>query len=212
MVGVVRDERLGPIDSAPPEAFYLPWRQNSKADLPLALAVRSARGAAVIPELRRVVGAVDGDLALESLQEMPAMLADSPAVFGRRYPVWLLGVFASCATLLAAIGLFGVLSYVVGERTHELGIRIALGARPRVVVLDVTRRALPAVLGGLVVGVLGSALAGGALRGLLFRSQGFELTVLLPVVAAMLLTAILALLVPARRAAAVDPSVALRRE
>jgi len=212
VVGVVRDERLGPIDSAPPEAFYLPWRQNSKADLPLALAVRSARGAAVIPELRRVVGAVDGDLALESLQEMPAMLADSPAVFGRRYPVWLLGVFASCATLLAAIGLFGVLSYVVGERTHELGIRIALGARPRVVVLDVTRRALPAVLGGLVVGVLGSALAGGALRGLLFRSQGFELTVLLPVVAAMLLTAILALLVPARRAAAVDPSVALRRE
>ena len=131
VVGVVHDERLGPIDAAPPEAFYIPWRQNAFADLSLALAARSSRGAAVIPELRRTVAAVDGDLALQSLQSMPAMLADSPAVFGRRYPVWLLGVFASCATLLAAIGLFGVLSYVVGERTHELGIRIALGARPR---------------------------------------------------------------------------------
>jgi putative ABC transport system permease protein len=196
----------------PPEAFYLPWRQNAFADLRLALAVRSSRGAAVITELRRTVAAVDGDLALQSLQAMPAMLADSPAVFGRRYPVWLLGVFASCATLLAAIGLFGVLSYVVGERTHELGIRIALGARPRTVILDVARRALPAVLGGLVVGVLGSALVGGALRGLLFESRGFELAVLLPVLAAMLVTALLALLVPARRAATVDPSVALRAE
>jgi len=212
VVGVVRDERLGPIDSAPPEAFYIPWRQNAFADLSLALAVHSSRGAAVIPDLHRAVVAVDGDIALQSLQAMPAMLADSPAVFCRRYPVWLLGVFASCATLLAAIGLFGVLSYVVGERTHELGIRIALGAAPRAVMLDVARRALPAVLGGLVVGVLASALVGGALRGLLFESRGFDLAVLLPVVAAMLITAILALLVPARRAATVDPSVALRAE
>jgi putative ABC transport system permease protein len=212
VVGVVRDERLGPIDSAPAEAYYVPWRQHAQADLSFALAVRTPRGAAVIPELRRAVTAVDGDLALQSLQEMPAMLADSPAVFGRRYPVWLLGVFASCATLLAAIGLFGVLSYVVGERTHELGIRIALGARPRTVILDVGRRALPAVLGGLVMGIFGSALAGGALRGLLFQSRGFDLTVLILVVAAMLLTAVLALLAPARRAAAVDPSVALRAE
>ena len=212
VVGVVRDERLGPIDSVPPEAFYLPWRQNAYADLSLALAVRSPRGAAIIPELHRAVVAVDGDLALQSLQDMPAMLADSPAVFGRRYPVWLLGVFAGCATLLAAIGLFGVLSYVVGERTHELGIRIALGATPREVTLDVARRALPSVLGGMLVGVLGSALVGGALRGLLFESRGFEPTVLLSVLGAMLLTAVLALLVPARRAAAVDPSVALRAE
>ena len=143
VVGVVKDERLGPVDSAPPEAFYIPWRQNAFADLPMAIAVRTHRGAAIIPELRRAISAVDGDLALQAFQEMPAMLADSPAVFGRRYPVWLLGVFAGCATLLAAIGLFGVLSYVVGERTHELGIRIALGARPAEVILDVGRRALP---------------------------------------------------------------------
>jgi putative ABC transport system permease protein len=121
-------------------------------------------------------------------------------------------VFASCATLLAAIGLFGVLSYVVGERTHELGIRIALGATPREVVLDVARRALPAVLGGLLVGVLGSALAGGALRGLLFEARGLDLAVLGPVVGAMVVTAVLALLLPARRAVAVDPAVALRAE
>jgi len=212
VVGVVRDERLGPVDSVPPEAFYLPWRQNARADVSLALAVRSSRGAAVIPELRRAVMAVDGDIALQSLQEMPAMLADSPAVFGRRYPVWLLGVFASCATLLAAIGLFGVLSYVVGERTHELGIRMALGARPATVMSEVARRALPAVLGGVAIGVLGSALVGGALRGLLYHAQGFDLVVLVPVVLAMLVTAALALLVPARRAASVNPATALRSE
>ena len=212
VVGVVRDERLGPIDAAPPEAFYIPWRQNAFADLSLALAVHGSRGAAVIPELRRAVSAVDGDLALQSLQEMPAMLADSPAVFGRRYPVWLLGVFASCATLLAAIGLFGVLSYVVGERTHELGIRIALGARGHEVVLDVARRALPAVVGGVTVGILASALVGGALRGLLVEAHDLDPRVMVPVVAAMLLTAVLALLVPAHRAATVDPAVALRAE
>jgi len=163
VVGVVRDERLGPIDSAPSEAYYLPWRQSDDTDLALAIAVRTPRGGAIIPELRRAVSAVDGDLAVQGMQEMPAMLADTPAVFGRRYPVWLLGVFAACATLLAAIGLFGVLSYVVGERTHELGIRMALGARPRTVMSEVARRALPAVLGGVLVGVLGSALVGGAL-------------------------------------------------
>ena len=140
------------------------------------------------------------------------MVSDSPAVFGRRYPVWLLGVFASCATLLAAIGLFGVLSYVVGERTHELGIRMALGAGPGEVVRDVARRALPAVAGGLLAGVLGSALVGHALRGLLFETRGFDLSVLGPVLAAMILTAVLALLVPTRRAVAVNPAVALRSE
>jgi hypothetical protein len=212
VIGVVKDERLGPIDSEPPEAYYVPWRQSISSDVPLALAVRTSRGGAAIPELRQAVMAVDGDLAIQSLQEMPAMLSDSPAVFGRRYPVWLLGVFASCATLLAAIGLFGVLSYVVGERTHELGIRMALGAGPGEVVRDVARRALPAVAGGLVVGVLGSALAGHALRGLLFEARGFDLSVLGPVVAAMIFTAVLALLGPARRAVAVNPAVALRAE
>ncbi len=212
VVGVVKDERLGAIDAAPPEAFYVPLRQNASDGLSLAIAVRTPRGAATIPELRRALSAVDGDLAVESFQEMPAMLADSPAVFGRRYPVWLLGVFASCATLLAAIGLFGVLSFVVGERTHELGIRMALGARPGEVALDVARRALPAVLGGLVVGILGSVLVGGALRGLLFQSHRFDLAVLGPVVGTMLITAVLALLIPARRAATVDPAVALRAE
>src|SRR5262249_19700183 len=168
------------------------------------------RGGAAIPDLRQAISAVDTDVAIQSLQEMPAMLADSPAVFGRRYPVWLLGVFAACATLLAAIGLFGVLSYVVGERTHELGIRMALGARPRTVMAEVARRALPAVLGGVAVGVLGSALVGGALRGLLYQSRGFDLAVLVPVVLAMLLTAGLALIIPARRAASVNPATALR--
>ncbi|HET6981138.1 MAG TPA: ADOP family duplicated permease, partial [Myxococcaceae bacterium] len=118
VIGVVKNERLGPIDDAPPEAYYVPWRQNAFSDMALALAVRTPRGGAAIAELRQAISAVDTDVAIQSLQEMPAMLADSPAVFGRRYPVWLLGVFASCATLLAAIGLFGVLSYVVGERTH----------------------------------------------------------------------------------------------
>ena len=212
VIGVVKDERLGPIDAEPPEAYYVPWRQSVSSDMGLALAVKTSRGGAAIPELRQAVLAVDGDLALQSLQEMPAMLADSPAVFGRRYPVWLLGVFASCATLLAAIGLFGVLSYVVGERTHELGIRIALGAGPGEVVRDVARRALPAVAGGLVVGVLGSALAGHVLRGMLFEARGFDLSVLGPVLAAMIFTAVLALLIPARRALAVNPAVALRAE
>ncbi|HZW89814.1 MAG TPA: FtsX-like permease family protein, partial [Myxococcaceae bacterium] len=212
VIGVVKDERLGPVDVAPPEAYYGLWRQDPLAVWTPSLAVRSSRGGALIPELRRAVDAVDPNVAVQSLQEMPAMLDDSPAVFGRRYPVWVLGVFAVCATFLAAIGLFGVLSYVVGERTHELGIRMALGADRREVMLEIARRALPPVAGGLAVGVLGSALIGGALQGLLFEVRGFDLGVLVPVVLAMIVTAVLALAIPARRAASVNPATALRSE
>src|SRR5262249_32490783 len=98
VVGVVKDERRGPGGVAPPEAYYALWRQDPLADWTPSLAVRSSRGGALIPELRRAVNAVDADVAVQSLREMPAMLADSPAVFGRRYPVWLLGVFAGFAT------------------------------------------------------------------------------------------------------------------
>ncbi len=212
VVGVVRDERLGPIDAPPPEAFYLPWRQNAAADLPLALAVRASRGASIIPELRQAVAAVDAEIAVEAFQEMPSMLADSPAVFARRYPVWLLGLFAGCATLLAAIGLFGVLSYVVGERTHELGIRMALGATGRDVTLEVIRRALPAVAGGLLLGILGSVIAGRAVRGLLLGARAVDVAILAAVLGVVTATAALALLVPARRAAGADPFMALRAE
>ena len=93
-----------------------------------------------------------------------------------------------------------------------LAVRMALGARPATVMSEVARRALPAVLGGVAIGVLGSALVGGALRGLLYHAQGFDLVVLVPVVLAMLVTAALALLVPARRAASVNPATALRSE
>ena len=212
VVGVVRTNASGP--STRPGRGLLP-----------ALAAERLRRSAAghrgpqLPGARRSSprsgtrsSAVDGDLALESLQAMPAMLADSPAVFGRRYPVWLLGVFASCATLLAAIGLFGVLSYVVSERTHELGIRIALGAGPREVIRDVARRALPAVRGWAAGGRAGLGPRRGVLRGLLYEARGFDVAVLGPVVASMLLTAVLALLVPARRAVAVDPATALRAE
>jgi len=212
VVGLVGDERLGPIDEPAPEAFYLPWRQTAYTRSPMGLAVRSPRGAAIIPEVRRAVASVDGDIAVRDLQRMDSMLDDSPAVFGRRYPVWLLGLFAVCATVLAAVGLFGVLSTIVGERTHELGIRLALGARRGQVMFEVARRVFPAVVGGLVLGTAGAWVAGTALRGLLVGTRALDLAVLVPTLGAMLLTGIIATLIPARRAATVDPAVALRAE
>ena len=131
-------------------------------------------------------------------------------MFLRRYPVFLLGVFAAVALLLACIGIFGVVSFGVVQRTREFGIRMAMGALRRDIVRLVLRRTSPPVLVGAGVGLVGSVALATVFRGLLFGVSRADPAVLAGVAAILIGVAVLSALLPALRAARVDPAVSLR--
>ena len=131
-------------------------------------------------------------------------------MFLRRYPVFLLGVFAAVALLLASIGIFGVVSFGVAQRTREFGIRMAMGAVRRDIVRLVLRRTSPPVLVGAAVGLAGSVALATVFRGLLFGVARADPTVLAGVALVLAAVAVLSALLPALRAARVDPAVSLR--
>jgi putative ABC transport system permease protein len=138
-------------------------------------------------------------------------LVDSSVARPRFYAV-LLGIFAGVAGCLAAIGIYGVLAYAVAHRVPEFGVRLALGAHPRQILEMVLVQGAWMVGIGIVLGVIASSMAARTIRGLLFRVQPFDLLTLGAVALTFCLVALAACLVPARRAARVDPLTALRSE
>ena len=143
---------------------------------------------------------------------MSKMIEDSPSTFTRRYPAILIAVFAGVAMLLAAIGLYGVISYSVAQRTQELGVRIALGAQRRDIFRLVMGQGLTVTIVGVVIGVAGSFALTRFLSSLLFEVSPNDPMIILGVVTLMILVALAASYIPTRRAANVDPLVALRYE
>jgi putative ABC transport system permease protein len=160
--------------------------------------------------VRREVWSVDGDIALFDVGSMQAALSESVA--RQRFTMLLLGVFAAAATVLALLGVYGVLSYTVAQRMGEMGIRMALGARRSEIVRLVLRRAALLVLVGLGIGLV-AALAGSRLLAhLLFGIGATDLVTYAVVSVAIVVVALGASYLPASRAAAVEPVVALRGE
>ena len=130
----------------------------------------------------------------------------------QRFDASLLGLFAAVALLLAVVGIYGVMSYWVAQRTHEIGVRVALGAQPRQVLRLVLARAAWLTLAGLTLGLVGAFVLARSLSGLLFGVRPIDPLTLLTASAALAGIALVASWQPARRAAAVDPIVALRYE
>jgi len=124
----------------------------------------------------------------------------------------MLGLFAAAALFLSALGLYGVMAYAVTQRTQELGVRIALGAQPREVLRLVLRQGLYLVSIGLAVGLFGALALRGLIKGLLFQVQASDPATLVSVAVVLVVVALLACWIPARRATKVDPLVALRYE
>jgi putative ABC transport system permease protein len=124
----------------------------------------------------------------------------------------LLGAFALCALVLAAIGIYGVMAYVVGQRTHEIGVRMALGARGDQVLREVVERGMRPAMVGLVAGIVGALALTGVLSKLLYGVSATDPLTFVGVALVLAAVALLANLVPARRAARVDPAIALRSE
>ena len=145
-----------------------------------------------------------------NLQSMEQLLSENLAP---RYGTsLLLSLFALMALILAAVGVFGVLSYQVRQRTHEIGIRMALGARPRQITTMIVRRGIRLALIGLAAGLAGSLALARMISGLLYGVSAFDLINLLTVSVVLMGTTVLASYLPARRATKVEPVTALRYE
>jgi len=208
VVGVVRDGKYRSLTEAPQPHFYEPFAQAYEPDMVLvARAATDARS--VLDALIREAHAIDPELPIEaSTMEEHLGLAVLPQRIGSA----VLTSFGAITALLAALGLYGVMSYAVSQRTREIGIRVALGARGHDVRLLVLRRALAVTLTGLALGLAGALAAARLLGAFLVNVSPSDPVTLLSVTAFFTAVAVLASWLPAQRAAAVDPVRALRWE
>jgi putative ABC transport system permease protein len=181
-----------------------PWPQA-------AIAVRTAGDpTSMTKSIAAVVLSIDPDLPLDQVKTMEQIVDES--LSGDRFGTVLFGSFAAVALLLAAIGIYGVMSFAVAQRTHEIGLRIALGASPAQVLRLVLREGILLALGGLLLGLGGAYFVGRLMKSLLYQVNATDPTAVSAVTAVLLLSALLACYIPARRATQVDPLVALRDE
>jgi putative ABC transport system permease protein len=210
IVGVVGNvttvERFG--DPQAPQ-IYVPFAQNPWPQAMAAVRV-ATDPQALRPSLAAAVHAVDPDLPLTEVQTMEQIVGARMAP--DRLNIALYGGLAALALLLAALGIYGVLAFTVAQRTSEIGLRMTLGAQQSRVRLQFLREGLTLAAGGLALGLLGAYALGRAMQSTLYGTSTLSLPVLLAVSLVLLGAALVACYVPARRASAVDPIMALRQE
>jgi putative ABC transport system permease protein len=165
---------------------------------------------AYVTAVRREVQALDNDQPIASVYTMEQLMSESVA--RSRFSTTLLAIFAGIALILAAVGIYGVMSYAVTQRTHEIGIRMALGASPRKVLRLVVGHGLLLTLIGVAVGLGVALLLTKVMESLLFGVSATDLATFIIFSASLTVVALVACLVPARRATKVDPMIALRYE
>jgi putative ABC transport system permease protein len=226
VVGVVEDLRNTSPDREPYPEIFVDYRQflafqqrwgepvlwqNERAIGLLSFAVRTRTDpASAVPAVSQIVRSVDANAGIDAILPMDRLVASSVA--RERFYAVMLGVFAGVAGFLAAIGIYGVLAYAVVQRTQEIGIRMALGARRAQVLALVLRKGLILATVGIGLGLLGAAAATRLLQGMLFGITPLDATTFMAVALLFGLVAAFASYVPARRATKVDPMVALRSE
>lgn len=210
IVGIVGEVRTRRLETAPRPTIYVNYRQRPRKTGDFTIVLRTTSDPETIfPPARRILSELDPTI--------PPRFNTFDQVFsaslnGRRFNLLLVGVFAGAALLLAMAGIFGVLAYSVARRTREIGVRIALGASTGNVLRLVLRQALITTVIGVAVGLAGSALLTRTMRSLLFEVSPDDPVTLAGVALLLLLVALLASYIPARRATRVDPIVALRYE
>jgi putative ABC transport system permease protein len=209
VVGVVADARPGGLDREPAPAIYRPYKQWASG--PMTMVVRTAQEPSTLAAaIRAEVWKLDPNLPIAAIRTMQEIV--SSTVAQRRFQMTLTSLFAAVALLLGAVGVYGVVSYSVACRTREIGLRIALGALRTDVMRWVFAGGLRPVLIGLGSGLVAAIVIARALRGLLFDVAPADPLSLGTVVFVLLLTSGFACYLPARRAAAMDPMIALRHE
>jgi putative ABC transport system permease protein len=209
ITGVVDNERVNELDEEASAVVYRPYLQDPWTKLNLVL--RTANDStSVVNNVRAEVLALDSNLALFSIQTMKELIAERPSTFLRRYPALLLGLFAGIALVLAAVGVYGVISSSVSHRTHEIGVRMALGAGRREVYTLVLGQGLTLGLYGIGAGLAASFAVTRLMRSLLFEVDATDPLTFFSASAVIAGTAFLASYLPARRATNLDPIATLR--
>ncbi|HTQ59106.1 MAG TPA: ABC transporter permease [Candidatus Solibacter sp.] len=209
VVGVVANTRHSNLEDAPPPQVYTPFWQQDTDQAYIAIS-SSLPPAQMIPAIRSAVGLIDPTLAVSDIETMDQRVSEASAL--RRFQTSLFAVFAAVALFLAAIGLYGVMAYSVRQRTPEIGIRLALGARPSNVLKLVVAQVMILTVLGILLGLGGTFALTRLLSSLLYGIAPSDPATFTSVAAVLLAVSLLAGCVPARRAMRVDPVVALRYE
>jgi putative ABC transport system permease protein len=218
VVGVVKNTVRAQWSAPPEEEIFLPYLQTpsylegqSFATAYLTLVVRSnGNPADLAATVQAEIRALDKNVPISEVQTMDRVVTEATAQ--SRFYLFLLGAFAAVALLLAAVGIYGVVSYSVSRRTHEIGIRMALGANTNDVVKMVISQALTLVVAGVAAGAAGALTLSRLLSGMLYGVKPSDPSTFFAVSLLLTMVALVATYIPARRAARVDPVVALRYE
>jgi putative ABC transport system permease protein len=210
IVGVVGDVRYEGLNAKVQPAYYEPFAQTAWSDMSLVVRSATTDPLALVPAVRGELRALDPGLPLARVRTMDELMTRSVAQ--PRFRTLLLALFSAMALVLAGVGVYGVVSYTVARRTHEIGVRVALGAQLGDVLRLVVGHGMRLVAGGLLLGLAGALLLTRVMSSLLFGVSATDPLTFVCVPVLLAAVALLACLVPARRATKVDPMVALRYE
>jgi len=211
VVGEVRDSKYNNLTEAPRSFFYVPFRQVYRAEMGLTFYTRTTTGPSeAIATMRHEVRAIDPNVTIIDALPLAEHIVDT--LYANKVAASLLSVLGGLALLLAAVGLYSVMAYSVSQRTHEIGIRMALGAEKAHVLKLVVGQGLVLTLIGIAAGSVAALALGRLLASFLYGTTTTDPTTFIAVSALLAAVALLASCIPARRAAKVDPMVALRYE
>jgi putative ABC transport system permease protein len=209
VVGVVGHTKSYGLDGRSKVQYYFPYSQRSQQSVYLTVRTTSDP-LSLVAAVRSAVSSVDSDQPLYNIKTMDEVLSNSMAP--QRFSTWMLGIFAAIAMVLAATGIYGVMSYSVSQRTHEIGIRMALGASRGDVLKMVTGRGMVLTSIGVVIG-LGAAFGVTQwMSSLLFGVTATDVVTFVSIPLILVIVALVACFIPARRATKIDPIQALRYE
>jgi predicted permease len=210
IVGLARDAKYSDVKDAVPPLFFRPYRQDDQVGSVTFYVRTGLAPEQMLQNINRVVAGVDPNLPVENLRTMAQQVQDN--VFLDRMISTMSAGFAVLATILAAVGLYGVLAYTVAQRTREIGLRMALGAAPgRVRAMVLRQVGVMTIVGG-IVGLVAALWAGRAAQALLYEMEGHDPAVLAGSAVLLAVVALAAGFVPAHRASRIDPMRALRYE
>ncbi|HVF89112.1 MAG TPA: ABC transporter permease [Blastocatellia bacterium] len=209
IVGVVRDTRQEALAQKTGIEIYSCYRQAPWFSTALIVRAKAAPASATL-SVRRAIQSIDSDQAITSVKTMDELISESVAQ--PRLYTWLLSVFAAIALTLAAVGIYGVMSYTVAQRTHEIGIRMALGAQVGDILKMIVSQSLSLVFAGVGLGLIGAVALTRIMSALLYDVSATDPATFAAIALLLSAVALLASLIPARRATKVDPLTALRYE